>query len=190
MFVLDRATNAIELASASGFGFPQDRGLPNGALPTAGISANGRYVAFDSAARNLVGRDRNRRTDVFVRDRTLNSTRLVSRSSGGRQGTGGDSLRPAISADGRYVAFVSSARGLVRGVPRGWHVYVRDLRRGTTRIADVTSGGTFGARAGGPLQRPALDRSGKLVVFASGAARLVGDDDNGAADAFLRRLRG
>src|SRR3954452_24678747 len=76
------------------------------------ISADGRYVAFVSGASNLVPRDTNDYADVFVRDRVLGTTQRVSVSSTGRQGNG-HSYEPAISANGRYVAFTSKASKLV-----------------------------------------------------------------------------
>jgi Tol biopolymer transport system component len=79
------------------------------------ISGDGRFVAYDSAATNLVAGDTNGGEDVFVRDTTTNKTQRVSLSSSGAQATGGDSDTPAISADGRFVAFLSGATNLVAG---------------------------------------------------------------------------
>ena len=78
------------------------------------ISADGRYVAFISAANNLVFGDHNGFGDVFVHDRVTGVTELVSVDSTGHQANA-DSLSPAISADGRYVAFISTANNLVFG---------------------------------------------------------------------------
>ena len=78
------------------------------------ISAHGRYVAFASYASNLVAGDTNDTGDVFVRDRVAHVTRRVSVGPGGAQANS-DSLRPAISAHGRYVAFDSYASNLVAG---------------------------------------------------------------------------
>jgi Tol biopolymer transport system component len=78
------------------------------------ISADGRYVAFWSAAPNLVAGDTNGQPDVFVRDRRLQTTTRISIPSTGNEGNGG-SLYPAISADGQFVAFGSSASNLVPG---------------------------------------------------------------------------
>jgi len=78
------------------------------------LSADGRFVAFDSRASNLVPGDTNGTTDVFAHDRRTGATRRVSVSSGGRRGNG-ESFGPALSADGRLVAFHSSASDLVPG---------------------------------------------------------------------------
>ena len=75
------------------------------------ISADGRFVAFDSGATDLVKNDTNGFRDVFVRDRTLGTTKRVSVGAGGQ--ADGESVAPAISADGRLVAFLSSATDLV-----------------------------------------------------------------------------
>jgi len=89
------------------------------------ISADGRYVAFYSGASNLVGADTNDAFDVFVRDRTNHATRRVSLSSGGAAGNA-YSYDPAISADGRFVAFYSDASNLVRADTNGaGDVFVR-----------------------------------------------------------------
>ena len=81
--------------------------------PAASISADGRFVAFASDATNLVSGDTNGAADVFVRDRQAGTTERVSVDSAGNQASGGDSLRPAISADGRFVVFHSDATNLV-----------------------------------------------------------------------------
>jgi len=95
---------------------------------TPAISRHGRYVAFDSAASNLVAGDTNGVADVFLRDVTTGLTRRVSVGQAGQQ-SGGDSYMPAISANGRIVAFTSLATNLVAGdVGNGVNdVFVRDV---------------------------------------------------------------
>lgn len=91
------------------------------------ISADGRYVAFDSAATNLVGADTNAADDIFVRDRRSGSTRRVSVASGGSQADA-DSSNPSISADGSVVAFASAATDLVPGDTNGrYDIFLRTL---------------------------------------------------------------
>src|SRR5207249_4673670 len=90
------------------------------------ISADGRYVAFDSLASNLVGGDTNGFADIFVHDRLSGATERVSVDSSGAQGNGssGYFYRPSISADGRYVAFPSLASNLVPGDTNGtWDTF-------------------------------------------------------------------
>jgi serralysin len=79
------------------------------------ISADGRFVAFESNASNLVPGDTNNKDDIFVRDVLTNTTTRVSVNSAGNQGNSGFSLFPSISADGRFVAFDSNASNLVPG---------------------------------------------------------------------------
>src|SRR5439155_506034 len=111
-----------------------------------GISADGRFVAFTSAANNLVAGDTNDRIDVFVRDRKTGRTTRVSLDSHGKQGGRDRSLTGSssalISADGRYVGFLSSDTNLVRGDTNRWpDVFVRDRRTRHTIRVDVSSDG-------------------------------------------------
>src|SRR5207248_11577266 len=96
------------------------------------ISADGRFVAFESDADDLVARDTNsgmHRTDVFLRNLQTNTTTLVSINAAGTDSGNGVSRRPVLSADGRYVAFESSAYNLVTGITDfnfTTDIYVRD----------------------------------------------------------------
>ena len=90
----------------------------NGWSEDSAISADGRYVAFSSEAKNLVSEDTNGYRDVFVHDRLNGDTELVSVSSDGTQADSA-SWVPSISADGRYVTFTSWASNLVAGDTNG-----------------------------------------------------------------------
>src|SRR5262249_11923438 len=106
-----------------------------------GISADGRYVAFDSDASNLVPGDTNRASDIFVHDRLTGTTVRVSVSSTGTQADDFSDFA-AISADGRFVAFTSNADNLVSGATGvGTQVFVHDRLTGTTDLVSVGSGG-------------------------------------------------
>jgi Tol biopolymer transport system component len=188
VFVRDRELGTTERVSVSSTGRQGNRGSFGPA-----ISANGRYVAFTSAASNLVARDTNRGYyDVFVRDRKLDTTKRVSVSSTGRQGNLPSGWPyPAISADGRYVAFASSASNLVRRDTNGRQdVFVRDRKRHTTRRVSVSSTGRqqshFFNRVLGP---PAISANGRYVAFTSPASNLVRRDTNRRADVFVRDRR-
>lgn len=149
------------------------------------VSADGRYVAFLSGSSNLVAGDTNRVWDVFVRDQWTGTTERVSVSSAEVQGNrhSRESV-PAISADGRYVAFTSRATNLVPGDTNGkFDVFVRDRVAGTTRRVSVNSHGT---QSNGFSQDPALSRDGRVVVFASTASNLVRGDTNRYIDVFVR----
>jgi Tol biopolymer transport system component len=155
----------------------------NGASRASSITADGRYVAFVSAANNLVAGDRNGRDDVFVRDLKRGSTRRVSLDVHGGNANAASSS-PAIAGGGRYVAFVSKASDLVRGdTNRRADVFVRDLRTGrTTRI----SMSPHHRSARGTSTEPAISPDGRLVAFSSTAANLVVRDSNRRRDVFVR----
>jgi archaellum component FlaF (FlaF/FlaG flagellin family) len=152
----------------------------------ASISADGRYVAFESPASNLVPGDTNGRSDVYVRDRRTNTTGRVSVSGRSDQADGASDT-PSISADGRYVAFDSDASNLVPGDTNGtWDVFVRDRQAGTTERVDVSS---TGAQANEPVFDSVVSANGRYVAFTSWASNLVPGDTNNALDVFVRDRR-
>jgi len=136
------------------------------------LSANGRYVAFATKAKNLGRTDRTDIEDVFVRDLKTNRTILVSRASGKRGAAGdGDSSNPSISADGRYVAFESYASNLGpagNGARPG--VFVRDMRSGRVTLASRAD--SDGAASNAPSANPAISASGRFVAFESRGSNL------------------
>jgi Tol biopolymer transport system component len=147
-----------------------DGGPADGYSVGTAMSDDGRYVAFDSAATNLVPGDTNDREDVFRRDRRTGVTTRISVSGTGAQGDRG-AFTPAISADGRYVAFVSDGADLVPGDGNGVaDVFVRDTRAGTTQRVSVTSAG---GEADGDTGNPTMSADGRYVVFESYASNLV-----------------
>jgi Tol biopolymer transport system component len=149
-------------------------------------SGDGRYVAFDSAASNMVSGDTNGAIDVFVRDNVLGTTQRVSVASDGSQGNGA-SQDPTMSSDGRYVAFTSFASNLVSGDTNGVaDVFVRDLLLGTTQRVSIASDGT--QATGQSAYAPRISLDGQFVVFGSDASNLVASDTNGTTDVFLRDL--
>jgi Tol biopolymer transport system component len=146
------------------------------------ISADGRFVAFDSDAANLAWGDTNDVFDVFVKDRQTDLLTRVSVDDAGAEASG-DSLRPALSADGRFVAFYSDAPNLVSGDTDGaTDVFVHDRRSGATKRVSVVGGG---GEANGDSVRPALSADGRLVAFESDASNLVAGDSNHFTDIFL-----
>ncbi len=160
----------------------------NGVSTSAAMSADGRWVAFTSAASNLVSGDTNAATDVFVRDRLTGAVERVSVSSSGAQANGASEL-PTISADGRFVSFRSLASNLVSGdTNNAWDIFVRDRATGVTERVSVSSSGGQGT---GTSRDPSLSADGRFVAFASTSANLVSGDTNGAQDIFVRdRLTG
>jgi Tol biopolymer transport system component len=141
-----------------------------GASYNPAVSGDGRYVAFDSGSSSLVTGDTNATYDVFVRDTVSNTTTRVSVDSAGIQANN-TSTFPAISADGRYVAFVSIATNLVPGGTSGdAHIYVHDRDTGATSLVSVDSGGTEGNDGSGPAD---ISGDGRYVAFESRATNLV-----------------
>jgi Tol biopolymer transport system component len=154
------------------------------------ISADGRFVAFDTAAGDLAPGDTNGTVDVFIRDRLRLTTTRVSVSSAGEQGFD-VSAEPALSADGRFVVFTSDADNLVPGDTNGLRdVFIHDLLTRTTERLSESSLGAEGNGTSG-ISAPSISATGRLVVFDSAASNLVPNDQNGEPDVFLHdRLSG
>jgi Tol biopolymer transport system component len=189
VFVRDRRSGETTRVSVTSSGAQADQS-PNefGGSRAGGISANGRYVAFGSDATNLVPHDTNRAGDVFVHDSVTGKTQRVSVSSSGRQANRPAVAGiPAISADGRYVAFMSTASNLVRGdTNRKWDVFVHDRVTGKTRRVSSSSAGRQG---NGDSEEPAISAHGRYVAFDSYASNLVPGDSNRQWDVFVRDRR-
>ena len=146
------------------------------------ISDDGRYVAFDSDAGNLVSDDTNGVRDVFVRDRVAGTTTRVSVHSDGTEGTG-VSQGSVISGNGRYVTFWSEATNLVAGDANGARdVFVHDLQTGTTERVSRRSDSD---EANDDSMMPSISADGRYVVFTSDATNMEEDDENGVRDVFL-----
>ena len=180
VFVRDRQTSTTHRVSV---GSGNVSGNADSLDPT--ISADGRFVAFQSLASNLVPGDTNCHYDVFVRDLKAGTTR---RMSVGPKGQGdGESAFPAISAEGRFVAFSSLATNLVDGDTNATtDVFIRDRWTGATRRVSVGVGSVQG---NGASASPALSASGRVVAFSSAASNLVSGDTNGVSDVYLRHLQ-
>jgi Tol biopolymer transport system component len=177
VFVRDRKLGLIERASVA-----LDGGDANGDSDWPSISANGRWVAFESDATNLVPDDDNLKFDIFVRDRKAGTTQRVSVSSTGAQAIGHSTL-PALSANGRWVAFESAASNLVEGDLNGKQdVFVHDRLTGVTALASVSSAG---AQANASCVLPAVSGSGRWIAWDSISTNLVEDDGNGDGDVFV-----
>jgi Tol biopolymer transport system component len=137
---------------------------------SSAISANGRFVAFESSATTLVPGDTNGVDDVFLHDRRTGTTTRVSVSSAGAQADH-VSGSPAISANGRFVAFASYAANLVPGDTNDWYdVFVHDTRTGSTERISVPAGG---GQADGDNYSPTITADGRYVVYESQAGNLV-----------------
>lgn len=149
------------------------------------ISADGRFVAFASEATNLVRGDTNGKIDVFVRDLWTKRTTRVSVASRGVQSTG-DSMKPTLSADGRYVAFTSVAALHPADTNGTWDTYLHDRRTGRTELLSVNSAGAVTDEMS---DGPTISADGRYAVFISLATNLAPGDTNGYGDVFLRDRR-
>ena len=155
----------------------------NGESYYAAISGDGRYVAFGSAATNLVGGDTNGFSDVFLRDRQTNTTTRVSVDGAGVQGNGG-SFDPSISSNGMSVAYWSAATNLVVGDTNATDdIFIWDRQTGATTRVSLDTGGAQGNAAS---TAPAVSGSGGYVTFESEATNLVPGDTNEVSDVFVR----
>lgn len=157
----------------------------------AAVSADGRYVAFYSDSDNLVSSDGNAMRDVFVRDLVDQTTVRISISSAGAESNGASS-RPAISSDGRYVAFRSTGTNLVSGDTNAFEdVFVHDRDPDGNGTFDEGNGITalispgIGAPGDGDSSSPVISADGRYVSFHSDATNLVDGDQNALRDVFL-----
>jgi hypothetical protein len=155
----------------------------NGQSTYSAVSENGRYVAFDSSATNLIGLDTNATSDVFVRDRRTDKTRRVSVRSNGTQADGSSQI-PDISSSGRFVTFLSLASNLVPGDTNGtYDIFVHDRKTDkTTRVSTLSNGD----EANGASIYPKISADGRFVTFESSATNLVPGDGNGTSDIFVK----
>ena len=141
------------------------------------ISSDGRFVAFDSSATNLVANDTNGVSDVFVRDLQGGTIERVSVGPEGVQAENGVSLGATISADGRYVAFVSGATNLVANDTNGkWDVFVHDRQTGENTRVNVSDSGAQANEGGPSFPAPSISDDGRYVAFPSSASNLVPND--------------
>ncbi|MDQ3677752.1 MAG: hypothetical protein M3401_13300, partial [Actinomycetota bacterium] len=156
VYVTDLRTGRATLASR---GAGSSQGADDGVYDPA-ISSDGSKVAFTTAASNLGAGDLHGRTQVFVRDLKAQTTRLVSRASGARGAIANDySADPAISGDGRYVAFSSAAGNIAgRTSRRDSRIYVRDLKTGNTNAVSPARGFAL---------KPSISADGRVVAYSS-----------------------
>ncbi|PQP35457.1 calcium-binding protein [Desulfobacteraceae bacterium SEEP-SAG9] len=191
VFVHDRQTGSTKRVSVDSNGIQGNEESSENDRMT--ISAEGRYVAFSSPATNLVPGDTNGATDVFVHDRDTDedgvfdeagaiSTIRVSVDSSGNQANNW-SEAPTISADGRYVAFISLASNLVPNDTNDYtDVFVHDQQTGTTVRISVDSSGNQADHVNGSA---IISADGRYVGFQSHATNLIPGDTNDTNDAFI-----
>jgi uncharacterized delta-60 repeat protein len=182
LFVKDMQTGALTCVSMTAGGV-----LANGANPQGGISADGRYVVFESEATNLVAGDTNWSGDIFRKDLQTGDVVRVSTTAGGGESNGW-SESVSVSADGRYVAFRSSATNLVANDTNSVSdIFLKDIQTGAiNRVSTSASGvqANLGCEA-----TTVVSADGRYVMFESQASNLVAGDTNNALDVFLKDMQ-
>ncbi|MEV6598249.1 hypothetical protein AB0M36_15415 [Actinoplanes sp. NPDC051346] len=186
VFLRDSLENVTTRVSVSSSG-EQGEGEMSSASSDPSMSADGRYVVFESHAENLVAGDTNRRKDVFLRDTVTSVTTRLSLTEDGGQAAS-ESGDAAISPDGHFVAFESYAPLVASDTDSEADVYLRELATGRTVRVSESSDGL-------PLRDPrygfgslAVTAGGRHVLFESAAENLVPGDTNGRYDVFVRDM--
>ena len=183
VFVRDRLAGTTERVSVTSRG-REGNGHSGISSERVDLSDDGRFVAFDSEATNLVRNDDNARAEVLVRDRLTGTTELISRGLDGNPATGNS---PAISADGRFVAFISGAQNLVAGHPEFDifdHVYVFDRQTQSIERVDVNANGELSSSSALSVD---ISADGRFVALDTSADNLVdGLGDQNGFDVFVR----
>ncbi|HEX4122853.1 MAG TPA: hypothetical protein VH619_19735 [Verrucomicrobiae bacterium] len=185
VFERDRVMQSNILISINGAG----TGGGNGDSWPSAISADGRYVLFDSVASDLIANDTNGAKDIFLRDTVSGMTSLVSVSTNGGVGNG-ESREAVMTPDGRYVAFASVASNLVpndtNGIP---DVFVRDMQAGTTVMASQGANTLKSYIVAPTSEWPIISSDGRYVAFYSTATNLVANTGT-SNDVYVRDLVG
>ena len=182
VFLYNRSTGATTLVSRGHDGNPADE-----CARYPQISADGRYVVFESWATNLVEGVDSGNTQIYRRDLEAGTISLVSVGYDGSEGDSG-SYDSVISADGRYVAFYAYAENLIDGfVGNGYsQIFLRDMDSGTTSLVSVGSDGS--SLADDYSYDPLISASGRYVFFDTNASNLVEGDDSDNYHVYVRDL--
>lgn len=181
VYVRDSRTGVTTLASVAA-----DGGDANGDSNNPVLSADGRYLVFQSAASNIAAKDFNSATDVFRRDLLTGTTTLVSVNATGTEPSGGGGSKPTVSANGRYIAFMSGGSDLTadidtNGMP---DAFLRDMQAGTTALVSRDPFGTETDPMGAWF--PFVNADGRYVIYDRGAMEpLRVDMQTGARDRVL-----
>ena len=181
IFIRDLDNQTMEVVSVSSNGT-----LANGISLFSTISGNGNYVAFDSLASNLVPNDINESGDIFLRDRSNQTTNLVTLSTDSN-GANGSSTLGSISDDGQYISFESTASNLVTGDTNDVSdVFLYNRLNQTNKLISF---GLEGAATNSNSTGGLVSGNGGYVVYQSDASNLVANDINEASDIFIYNLQ-
>ncbi len=185
VYLFERPVQETELVSVGKGGK-----AANASSSHPAISEDGNVVAFASEASNLVAGDTNSTSDVFAYERGNPNLELVSIGEEGEPASGPSSPgdTPAVSEDGRYVAFSSFASNLVERDFAPRDIFVRDRTEGTT--SRESRGGGGDTQANGASSAPTISADGTAIGFESTASNLVPEDENGLIDVFLHETGG
>jgi len=188
IFLYDTQTTTTTRVSVDSNGVEGD-----GPSSLPSISANGRYIAYHSAATNLVTSDTNLSIDLFLYDTQTATTTRVSVDGNGVEGNN-ISWKSSISRDGNFIAYLSNASNLISGDTNGaGDVFLYNRQTNTTTRVSVTSSGT---QATGPSpsvfspgRRPSLSSDGQYIAFGSHLTTIVAGDNNGSQDIFVHNTQ-
>ena len=177
VFLWSRESGSIERISIA-----HDGGDPDNISDQPRISATGRFIVFESNAMNLVPVDTNSRRDVFLFDRALGTMEIVDVAVDGAQ-SDATSRNPAVSSDGRYVAFDSGATNLVPDMlDSSSNIFVKDRQTG---VVELISQSSSGVPADAFCEEPSMSTDGRFVAFDCPATSLVGTETGGTESIYL-----
>lgn len=180
IFVYDRQTNQTQRVSVNNSG---QEG--NGDSKNPAISADGRFVVYESRASNLVAGDSGSYTDIFLFDRNSGTTTRLSVRGNGAEGQG-DSFEPDISSDGTKIVFTSLAANLIDGDTNGYpDIFYFDRSSGLMYRVSISSSGGQGNEWS---EQPVVSDNGQYIAFRSRANNLVPNDTNNIGDVFVRNF--
>jgi len=185
VYLRDRKTGKTTLISVNNSGQ-----VANNQATSPDISANGRYVTFQSAGSNLNGKAKTGHFQIYLRDRWQGKTYLISKNNAGKAGSSSSS-RSAISPDGSRIVYESVSNNLSKIHNNGWsQVYL--FNRGTGKTSLVSKNKAREAGKYGGSSRPAISTKGRVIVFDSTARNLLGwaNDKNKSSGDVFRLAKG
>ncbi len=183
LYLYDRADGSLQWITT-----PLSGSVNDGLSGEPAISADGNWVAFSSNSTQLIVNDTFGMRDIFLWNRASSTIERVSVTQTGDEA---DSLSyvPALSADGRFIAFRSHASNLVAGDSNSMgDIFLSDRQNGTMQRVNLSSSGE--QALGGPSDEPAISADGRFIVFRSMATNLIPNDTNGGRDIFVRDMQG
>jgi len=180
LFIADAQNGTLERVNLGQNGVQAD----DETMSSADMSDDGRYVVFQSLASNLVVTPTNRRWQVYLRDRQLQTTTLISRTAAGTAAPDGGYM-PRISADGRHVVYSSNDSLVAEDNNDRTDIYHYDRVTGTTSLVSVSAQGQIG---NGYSTLARISADGRYVAFRTTANNLFPGDNNSTEDLVLRDL--